>query len=161
MYHFLPERPLRDVPRSEFDPGSPGTRKVRRPSRGSIPMETPPVAQGPGQSARDGGDSVREQAFSTTLDLGARFLFEGTNSLVAFGARAAADLVCFRPLARRPRVLECKGFARVSAYPACARFEGGDGRLDEVRHAANIPVGNAGINGEFSSRVEEAGIPAF
>ena len=77
------------------------------------------------------------QSFSTTLDLGVQFLFEEAASVVVLDIGAAANLACFRLLAHRNRILEREGFLRVPTYPAGARFKFGDGRLGEVRHAAD------------------------
>ena len=52
------------------------------------------------------------------------------------------------------------GLPRVSTYPAQARFEFGDGRMGDVRFAANITVGIAGAEGNFTAFVLDADIPA-
>ena len=47
------------------------------------------------------------------------------------------------------------------AYPARARFQSGNGRLGEVRSAADIPVGVAGGRGKVAAFLLETGIPAL
>ena len=42
-----------------------------------------------------------------------------------------------------------------------ARFKCGDGRVGEVRHAADIKVGSAGCRGAFMVFVSEAEMPAL
>ena len=56
---------------------------------------------------------------------------------------AAANVVCLRWLEHHNRVLQRKGFLLVATYPAFARFKFGDGRLGEVRRAADASVGIA------------------
>ena len=45
-------------------------------------------------------------------------------------------------------------------YPSNARFKFGDGRIGEVKHAADIKVGIAGRKGAFTAFVLDADIPA-
>ena len=53
------------------------------------------------------------------------------------------------------------GFLRVRPYPAIARFKFGDGRVGEVKYAADIKVGTAGCRGAFTAVALETGIPAL
>ena len=69
-------------------------------------------------------------------------------------AGATADLVCFSGLTRRNSILAKRGFPKVAAFPSKARFLFGDGRLVEVRHAADIPVWVAAL-------VLDGGAPAL
>ena len=46
-------------------------------------------------------------------------------------------------------------------YPACARFKFGDGRLGEVRSAADTPVGIAVGPGKFTVFGLEASVPTL
>ena len=95
----------------------------------------PVTAQNSGQLARDGEGGNCEESFSTTLDVGGLFVPAESDSVFGLDAGATANLVCFRYLERHDRILQRKGFPRVSSYPASARFKFGDGRLGEVLHA--------------------------
>ena len=53
------------------------------------------------------------------------------------------------------------GIPQVGAYRAMARFKFGDGRIGEVRYAADIKVGIAGCGCAFSVFALEADIPAL
>ena len=81
--------------------------------------------------------------------------------MVVLDTGDAANLVCFRRLPPHYRLLEKYGFQRVSIYPSKARFRFGDGRLGEVRPAADIPVGIAGNMDKFNAFVLDAHIPAL
>ena len=74
---------------------------------------------------------------------------------------AAAYSVCFRRLVGHNRILQREGFRPVSTYPTSARFKFGDGRLGEIRQAADIPAGIAGNAGKITAFVLEAIIPAL
>ena len=71
---------------------------------------------------------------------------------------ATANLVCFRWLRRHNAILQAKGSDPVTTYPAQATFRFGDGGTGEVSHAADIPVGAAGVKGEFTAFVSESDI---
>ena len=103
--------------------------------------------------------STCEQSFVTTLDAGDLFMVSQETSAVVLATGAAANVVCFSSLARHNRTLERRGVPRVTAYLPQTRFRFGDGRLGEVRHAADIPMGIAGRKGMFTSFVLEADIP--
>ena len=49
----------------------------------------------------------------------------------------------------------------MSTYPASARFRFGGGRPGEVRHATDIPEGNAGKQGKFAASALDAETPAL
>ena len=53
------------------------------------------------------------------------------------------------------------GFPKVMPNPTMARFKFGDGRVGEVKHAADIKVGSAGRKGAFTAFVLDADIPAL
>ena len=53
------------------------------------------------------------------------------------------------------------GSPKVLPYSTMARLKFRDGRLGEVKHAADIPVGVAGRKGAFAASVLEADIPAL
>ena len=75
--------------------------------------------------------------------------------------RIVANLVCFRWLERHNRLPEEEGGPEVSTYPSSALLRSGDGRLNEVRHAAHIPPSIAGNKGKFAAFVLDADIPAL
>ena len=119
------------------------------------------AARSPGQSVKTDGCPECDRSFSTALDLGGQFLYEAADSLGVLDTGATANLVCFGWPPRRNRTLEGKGVPRVSTYPACTRFKFRGGRLGEVRHDADIPVGIAGNVGKFAAFVLGADIPAL
>ena len=59
---------------------------------------------------------------------------------------------------RHTSISECWGVPRAETYPACARFKFGDGRLEEVHYASEIPAGIAGGPGKFTAFKLEAEI---
>ena len=104
-------------------------------------MEMPVTAQNSGQLERYGEGGNCGESFSTTLDMGGLFVLAESDGVFVLDAGVTANLVCFRYLENRDRILQRKGFPRVSRYPASARFKFGDGRQGEVLHAADIPAG--------------------
>ena len=85
----------------------------------------------------------------------------GTDSVASSDTGATANLVGFRWLGRRNRILQRKGLPRVSTYPASARFKFGDRRLGKVHHAADIPVEIAGNKGKITALALEVDLPAL
>ena len=81
--------------------------------------------------------------------------------MAALETGAAAKLVSFSWLAHRNRILERFGIPGVTANPPQARFRFGDGRLGEVRHAADVPVGIAGNKGMFTAFELDGDVPAL
>ena len=102
-----------------------------------------------------------EQSFATSMDAGDLFLVSQDDSVVASALGATADIVCFSWLARHNRNLGRRGIPRVATYPSRERFRFGDGRLGEVRYAADIPAGIAGNRGVSTAFVLDADIPAL
>ena len=88
--------------------------------------------------------------------LGRLFLVLEADSLVVLDTGAAADLVCFRWLGHRSRISERRGYQKVSTSPLSAIVRFGNGRLGEVPHAAETPVGIAGNKGKFTAFVLDA-----
>ena len=76
-------------------------------------------------------------------------------------AGATAHLLCFRLIERHNRILHREGFPRVPTYLGSARFELGDGCLEAVRRAADIPSGIAGNRGELAAFALGTKIPAL
>ena len=54
-----------------------------------------------------------------------------------------------------------QGLGKAVPYLSIARFKFGDGRIGEVKHAADIKVGVAGRKGTFAAFVLDADIPAL
>ena len=101
-----------------------------------------------------------EQSFSATRDVVGRCPDVDAGSVVVLDPGAAANLGCFKWLGRHNSFSERWGVPRAEASPACATFEFGDGPLEGVRCAADIPVGVAGGRGGFAAFALEAVIPA-
>ena len=81
--------------------------------------------------------------------------------MIVLDTGATANLVCFSWLARLNRILKRRGIPRAATHPSRARSRFGDGRLEEVRHAADIPSGTDGNRGKIAAFVLEADIPAL
>ena len=81
-------------------------------------------------------------------------------SAAVLGIRATANTVCANWLVHRDEVFGRCGGPRADTYPACARHKFGDGLLNEVRCAADIPAGLAGNRGKFPAFAPDADIPA-
>ena len=106
-------------------------------------------------------DRTTENSFSTTIDLGGEFAVSPASSVVVLDTGATANLVCKSWLANHNLFLERRGMGKVRLYPSAARFKFGDGKIGEVRFAANIVVGIAGCKGTFTAFVTDAEIPAL
>ena len=83
------------------------------------------------------------------------------DSVVVLDTGATANLVCFSWLAHHNRILERRGIPRVSTYPSKARFRFANGRLGDVRQAADIPLGVAGAQVKFTAFAPDADIPTL
>ena len=98
-------------------------RKAPRHPYHSISMESPVGVQGDGSSVKAEERRNCEQLFSTSLDLGAHFLFMGADSVAVSETGATANPARFRWLGHRNKILERRGTPFVPTYPACARFQ--------------------------------------
>ena len=83
------------------------------------------------------------------------------DSAVSLDAGAAANLVRFRWLAHHSRLQGREECRQVSTYPLSARFRFGNGRLGEVRRAADVPVGFAWGQSIFSAFALDSDIRAL
>ena len=83
------------------------------------------------------------------------------DSVVVSDTGATASLVLSRWLADRDLLLGKCGLPRDDTCPALSRFKFGGGRMRDVRFAADITAGVAGSNGDLTSSVLRADIPAF
>ena len=113
------------------------------------------------RSGSEGPERLRGHSFSTTLEINGQFAVSQTDSAAVLGAGATANLVCFEWLDKRNSFLQNLGSPKVMPYPTTARLKFGDGRVGEVRFAADIEVGIAGCRGAFTDFVLDADIPAL
>ena len=121
-----------------------------RPPYSSVSMETPVLPQ-KAESALEGETGGNcEQSFVTTADAGEAFMAARGDSVVALDSGATANLVRVSWPAHHNRILERRGVPKETTCSAQARFRFRDGRLGEVRQAANIPGGIAGNKGMFT-----------
>ena len=141
---MAPKCPLKDVPGGKSTHSFPSPREVPGPPHPSIRTESPISAHDDESALNAEGTSNCEKSSSATLDMGGQWPCMGAESSVALKTGAAAKLARFWRLAYRNKLLEKHGLSRVSTYPTCARFKFGDGRLGEVRCAADIPARLAG-----------------
>ena len=124
-------------------------------------MGSPVGAQDDRSSVRPDAQGRCAQSIATARNLGNRLLHMGEDSVVVSDIRAAANLERFRGLVNRNLLVEGRGSPRVSTFPGCARFKFGDGRLVDVRYAADISVGLADCNGAFAASALDAGGPTL
>ena len=124
-------------------------------------METPVPPQTAGSIGDAETEGMCEQSFATSVEGGGLFLVSQEDTAVVSDTSATANLVCLSWLARRNRILGRREIPRVTTYPSQARFRFGDGRLGEVRHAADIPVGIARSRRMLTASLLEADIPAL
>ena len=85
----------------------------------------------------------------------------GEDSFVIPDTGATAKLVCFWSLTHRNSLLGETGLLGFATYPAQATSKFGDGRMGDVRFAADITGRIAGAKGNFPAFVLGAGIPAL
>ena len=115
------------------------------------------------------GDSenFREQAYATTLDVGGQFISMGADCRAVLDSGDTADITVSKCLGHHSKISQRRGVPRAEAYPARARFKladwamYGDGRLGDVRCAADFPLGIAGDRGKRSAFVLKTDIPAL
>ena len=132
-----------------------------RPLRSSSATDPPVPALKVERLERDEAPGASEQPFSTSMDMGHLFVAPSEDSAVVLDTGATADLVCFRWLDHHDRPLEQHGVRSGPAGPSNARFCFGDGRVGDVRYAADTPARVAGIQGKFSASCRGADIPAL
>ena len=80
---------------------------------------------------------------------------------MVLGTGAAANLSRLRLLEHHNRILEQRGYRKVSTCPSPTSFRFGDGRQGEVRRAADTPVGAEGSKGKFTASVLDTDSPAL
>ena len=95
------------------------------------------------------------------MGMGGLFLVSREESVVVLNTGATANIASIRWLARHSRILGNYGAPRVTTYSSKARCRFGDGRLGEVRHAADIPLRIAGNKGKHAAFAPDADIPAL
>ena len=151
-----------DAPRSASAPNPPSSRKVPRQPYPSLSAQATVSARDDGSPAETAPKSNCKQSFSASPDLGGQFLRIDAAFVAVLNASAAPNLARFRRVGHRNEYSEREENPRVTAYAACARYKFGDGRLGEVRRAADISAGIAGSRGKFApSATETEGISAF
>ena len=101
------------------------------------------------------------QWVSTSQDFGGQYLCTGAESAAVLETGTTTNLARFRWSEHRNKILVGKGIDRVATYSACAQLKFGDGRLGEVRCAAEIPAGTACCRGTRTACVLEAEILAL
>ena len=74
---------------------------------------------------------------------------------------AAANLACYKWLDTHNSVLERRGLEKAVPYSSNARFNFGDGRIGDVKHATDIEVGIARCKSTLAAFVLDADIPAL
>ena len=126
-----------------------------------LPRKPPMGVGSPQKLAPSGPARTRVQSFSTAMELGRLFLASPSESAVALGAGATADLVCRKWLANHNAILGKQVLGTAVPYPSSARYKFGDGRIGEVEHESDIEVGNAGRRGAFTAFALDAEIPAL
>ena len=121
-----------------------------------------PLEVGPSWKQGSGGPGrPHEQSFSATLGIGGQFAVSRPDSVVVLDSGAAAKSVCFKRLDNHNLLFRKFGLPEVLPYSATARSKFGDGRMGEVKHAADIMVGIAGCKGALAGFAPDADIPAF
>ena len=143
-YRLAPRRPWRETPRGDGSPFPRGRDRPYRPPFAPISMETPVLPQTAESVGEREAGSTCAQSPVTKVDAGEAFMASQEDSVGVLDSGATANLVCCSCLAHQKRILERHGIPRVTAYPARARFRFEEGRLGEVRQAADIPLGVAG-----------------
>ena len=106
-------------------------------------------------------ESTCAQPFAATMDGGDIFSVSREDCVVLFDMGATANLARFSRQAHHNRILGKYAIPRVATYPARARFLFGAGRLGEVRHATDVPVGVARNRSMLTAFVLAADIPAL
>ena len=121
-------------------------------------MGAPVSAQKAEHLGREGQRSKCEQSSPTASDVAGLFLVSDEGSLAALDTGATADSVYCWWLQRQNRLLGKKGRQKVSTCPSSARGRFRDGRLDDVRHAADFPACISGSQGNFAAFALDADI---
>ena len=160
-YHLALRCPWRRTLRGGGSSFPPERARAQRPSYSSISIKTPVLPQKADSTGDGETESQCEQSLATTADAGELFLVSPGDIVVVSDTGATANLVCSSCLPRHKRIPDRRGIPRVTTYPSKARFRFGDGRLGEIRRAADTSVGAAGNRGKFTALVLEADIPAL
>ena len=126
-----------------------------------IAAESPLHVQLSGLTGWEVSDRPYERSFSTNLETGGRFANVRDDSVVVLDTGATANSVCFKWLGNHNSYLRKLGSQKVAPPPTTARLKCGDGRVGEVRRAADTQVGVAGSRGACTAFALEADIPAL
>ena len=90
-----------------------------------------------------------EQSLFKSLGAGGRLFRVREASALILYTEATAKLTRFRWLGNHISLPAQRGMPRANTYQAKARLKFGDGRMAEVRHAADVTVGIAGNKAPF------------
>ena len=150
---------MADAPRSDSAAKRPSFCRASRPLIPFVSMESPANVQADGSSLRADERRICEWSPPATLKSDGQCALMDAGRVAGSETGAAANLARVRRLGHRNEISEGKGFPRVTTYPASARFKFGDGRLGEVRCAADTPAGIAGSRCECAGFALEADIP--
>ena len=146
-YHYAPQCPRKGGKGGVRSPSNNGKQKPPLKPYSSIALESPAGGDHIHENNSPAPAPIHEDPFSTTIHLGGVFVASKASSAVVLDAGATANLVRRAWLANRNQFLRRLGMEQAHLYPSAARFQFGDGRIGEVRHAANITVGVAGCKG--------------
>ena len=92
---------------------------------------------------------------------GGQFSASQSDSVVALGTGATANLVCYKWFANHNLYSGRRELEKAVPHPSSARFKFGDGRIGGVKHAADNRVGIAGCKGACAAFLLDAEIPAW
>ena len=118
----------------------PSSKVTPHPPYSAIPLESPANVQNSALSPQEALEVPSEKSPSTTLGLLGSFPAVGTDSVVAPGTGATANLACFKSLGRRKSARGALEVPPAQPYPAQTRFKFGNGRMSKARLAAEIPA---------------------
>ena len=124
-------------------------------------MESPLRVQHPKLASSDEPGRQYTHSFSATLEIGGQLVCVRDDSVVALDTGATTNFVRLKRLDNRDSYEQKMRPPKVIPLPTRARSIFGDGRVGEVRYAADIKVGIAGCRGTFTALVFKAEIPAL
>ena len=121
------------------------------------PLRLPP----PKRDGQTGSGRTYGHYLLGALEIGGQFFRAQGDSVIVLDTEGTANLVCVPWLGKHNSYLQRMGFPLTNAYPSTARFKYGDGRVGEVRYAAEIKVGIAGRRASVTALVMDADILAL
>lgn len=132
-----------------------------RPPYSSIPSEEPasPHAEQVEPNVREA--VLRSGFFSISAETFPDLSVSDAESAAALNTGVTANLARFKWLRRRAAVLARFGIPIPRPYPTCAICKFENGRMGDVRFAADAPVRIAGCRGTFTAFLAGPDIPAL